>query len=234
MEIPNRNILEFRFSRELSRLTSQQRSRLSGYLGWPPDLNNVPDSFWQEVEEENSRVIGAWWGAVFLASAVLHGLDYDRAEYLSQLEAERRGLETARKVNATTQKRLDRLGDIWIEARQKDAIFKGEVNEALVKLLGPNRVANIAATETTVAQSAGGEVAMELTGKLSEYDTWYTAEDARVCVVCRLLHETKRSFWMSYFPEGPPAHGDCRCWIEYVNFDTPVQRFMQERRRRRR
>lgn len=37
------------------------------------------------------------------------------------------------------------------------------------------------------------------------------------CKICGPLHATKRSTWQERFPQGPPGHVNCRCYIEYVH-----------------
>lgn len=46
---------------------------------------------------------------------------------------------------------------------------------------------------------------------------WQTAEDERVCPVCGPLHDARDARWASKFPNGPPAHPRCRCWLIYEN-----------------
>lgn len=222
MEIPSRSAIEFKFARELSRLTTRQRNRLAKYLGFPPDLRNVPDSFWKEVEEENRGVIFGWWQSVFLASAIYHGLDAAQAEIAAQQAAERKAAEVAAGYVATTQKRLDNAADAWLEKIQNDNMRKGELLQDLVKILGPRRVETVVVDNVTNAQTAGGEFAAQEQGLISPDDLWLTwwrirPGDGAVCQICAPLHRTTRDFWSRYFPEGPSAHPECRCIIEYRN-----------------
>jgi hypothetical protein len=215
MELPKRNVLEFKFARQLSRLTSEQRIKLGSYLGYPPDLNNVPDSFWQEVEEENNNLIYNWWAATFLASALMHGLEYKRADQIAQETAAAQARIQAQLINSTTKKRLASLGDDWLENIRNDNMSRGAILQDLVPLFGSKRTENIVVTTITQAQSQGGETAVNETGRQSWEDKWFTVEDGRVCPICQPLHGTKREFWTRYFPSGPPAHNMCRCWIDY-------------------
>lgn len=89
-------------------------------------------------------------------------------------------------------------------------------DEIIDQAFGPSRVENIAVTETTGAASAAGEIAVDATVGRSEEDRWYTAEDQRVCPICAPLNGRTRSNWSRFFPDGPPAHPRCRCWIEYA------------------
>jgi len=89
-------------------------------------------------------------------------------------------------------------------------------DEIIDQAFGPNRVENIAVTETTGAASAAGEIAVDATVGRNEEDRWFTAEDQRVCPICAPLNGKTRSNWSRFFPDGPPAHPRCRCWIEYA------------------
>lgn len=45
---------------------------------------------------------------------------------------------------------------------------------------------------------------------------WITERDDRVCPICRPLHRRPARDWDTLFPQGPPAHPNCRCSLEYV------------------
>lgn len=45
---------------------------------------------------------------------------------------------------------------------------------------------------------------------------WITELDGKVCAICRPLHRKRFEAWADSFPEGPPAHPNCRCFLEYV------------------
>jgi len=90
------------------------------------------------------------------------------------------------------------------------------VEDAAATIFGPERAESVATTETTAAQSAGAESAASAAGVLSDRDIWWTEADGRVCRTCGPLHRTGRRVWSQKFPDGPPAHPNCRCWIEYA------------------
>lgn len=47
---------------------------------------------------------------------------------------------------------------------------------------------------------------------------WNTSEDDKVCPICRPLNQKPSEEWAEEFPEGPPAHPNCRCWLEYSDY----------------
>ena len=44
---------------------------------------------------------------------------------------------------------------------------------------------------------------------------WQTEEDGRVCPLCGPLNNKPAQDWIGQFPQGPPAHVNCRCWLIY-------------------
>ena len=44
---------------------------------------------------------------------------------------------------------------------------------------------------------------------------WITANDAAVCPICGPLHQREYADWAERFPDGPPAHPRCRCYLEW-------------------
>jgi hypothetical protein len=142
---------------------------------------------------------------LFVDSAMQHGggaTDSAEVQSAGVLFAEQRAGQVASQLLANTRERI--LGTDPAEA-----------TEVVVRALGPNRASDIAATETTVATSAGGERAVVLTVGTSVMDLWITEQDGKVCPICAPLHEAKRDVWERQFPMGPPGHPNCRCWISY-------------------
>lgn len=94
-------------------------------------------------------------------------------------------------------------------------------------ILSRGRAEVIAATETT-AQISAGELAARRAigaerggppGVTGHRDgliaRWVTERDARVCPICRPLDGVREEGWIDRFPSGPPAHPNCRCFLEY-------------------
>ncbi len=136
----------------------------------------------------------------------------DRAQSLAQGWGQSQSGRVARGYVQTAQQRL-----AGVEQRTSDQTTKTAFTSDLKKVLGPDRAAQVAVTETTIASTRGAEAGVEETVGFNEDDTWFTEKDKRVCPICRPLHGRKRSGWARFFPEGPPAHPGCRCWIHYAN-----------------
>lgn len=91
----------------------------------------------------------------------------------------------------------------------------------LASIFGVDRAASIGITETTGAVTAGERWVFawatdNVLGDDREVErTWHTEGDARVCEICRPLDGREEDYWRRLFPDGPPAHPRCRCWIDY-------------------
>lgn len=90
--------------------------------------------------------------------------------------------------------------------------------EALDRAFGLTRIEAIAPTEVTRAAASGQDETVgrheALTGRAVD-QLWHTEEDGKVCPICKPLNGTLKTVWGRYFLFGPPAHTNCRCWIDY-------------------
>ncbi|MFH1605124.1 MAG: phage minor head protein [Pseudomonadota bacterium] len=93
----------------------------------------------------------------------------------------------------------------------------GQVDD-IDAVFGQKRVEMIAATEITRAISAAEawvllfwtDAGFEVRERI-----WHTEQDGLVCPVCRPLNRTSETVWRATAPAGPPAHPNCRCWLDY-------------------
>ena len=175
----------------------------------PPDPSKVPASFWTESEAELQETIAAVLLLIWIASAEHHGWTDGMAA--GETFATTHAAEVAAGFTATTRDRLATASATW-----GPDVTHGTLQGDLVSILGPDRAATLAVTETTVAQTMGGSAAVDATVGLSEYDLWITAQDNLVCPVCGPLHGADRAEWSDQFPLGPPAHANCRCVLEFA------------------
>lgn len=210
MELANRDKIEASFAARFARLNSRLRHQLEDYLGTPPNFANVPESFWQEAQDEANRELAAVLLLIWGASAKHHGLDADLATTQATRYAEERAATFARDFAANTRKLT---ADLMADFQPGMPLQK-----SLVSILGPDRAARIAITETTKAQTAGGEAGIRQTVGLSGEDIWRTRRDTRVCKICDELDGQPRAVWQAQFPTGPgdDVHPQCRCFIRYA------------------
>ena len=143
-------------------------------------------------------------------------------------------------ITETTQDQVYPLIDEWLKS--------GEAMPKLIKRLEDvgypeHRAEMIAVTEVTRAVNAGNQAAWESTGYITAKQ-WTTAEDERVCPVCKGMHgkiaDIKADFKLDMSdvqgeddPLGkflakhggqitekhPPAHPRCRCSMRPVFYD---------------
>jgi hypothetical protein len=206
MELANRPEIEAKFAARMARLHGKFRNQLTDLLGNPPNPANVPESFWSEAEDEMRRDLAIVLLLIAGGSAAQHGLRLDSSLSAAQWAETRSQLVAPQWATNGRERLVSRL-------RVNPPLSAEEI---AADVFNPSRAQTIATTETTTATSAGGEIGVAETIGLSDLDQWFTAEDDRVCPICGPLHESIRDTWMAQFPDGPPAHPNCRCWIQYA------------------
>lgn len=242
-ELANRMDLEADFARRLSRLSSRQRKELIDLLGNPPDPAKVPESFWRKVEDERRAEMASILLLLFMAAGEQHvgvlspdlrPATADGLRDAGTAWANQRAADVTSQFVANSQKRLASLAGKWhgpdfqikrIFGDLKTASDREVLDDAL-DIFGPDRDANIAATETTQAQTAGTNGAR---GQIERFGMttsvlWVTEKDGRVCPICSPLHRRPMSEWEELLPVeligqivaqgGPPAHVNCRCYLQ--------------------
>ena len=219
-EISNRDELETMFGSKVLRLTRSQRNRLVVLLGSPPNVNNVPETFWMETSRSLYTEIALLLLLIGKRSALEHGATEFQAQLIATQYAEPRAREMvngwvdhSKTILQTASQRWQ--GEPSPTGEPAPLPTRSDAIEVSDTIFGPERVGRMASTETTAVQTAGAEAAVSLAGGTSPNDLWFTREDGKVCSTCRPLHETPRSFWSQYVPAGPPAHPDCRCYLLY-------------------
>lgn len=99
--------------------------------------------------------------------------------------------------------------------RAREAAEDGVVDWMVIteRLFGDVRAGLVGITEATQVLSVAAQVHAERLAKqgVETVTRWLTAEDERVCPICRPLDHQPQSRWKERFPDGPPAHPRCRC-----------------------
>ena len=112
-------------------------------------------------------------------------------------------------------------------------ILSGERLDALSAMLEPlfgaMRAERIAATEVTRIYADGNTAAWEASGVVGARK-WMTAQDDLVCPICGELDGEVRAMGEDFTQEipNPPAHVNCRCWIQPVVDEESVGRKLDE------
>ena len=216
-ELTNRDELEAQFAARVDKLSIKHRRELQRLLGTPPSLRNVPEEWWKKVEQEQEDEFTPILFLLFAASAAQHGLDFEQANEQALEYAVARARALAGEWVRNTKEGLRLKEGDWV-VRGKP-LTRHELRKELEPVFGKNRSDKLAITETTAAQTEGGEAGIGQTLGKQETDTWFTRRDGDVCERCEPLHGQPRSVWSEQFPSGPPAHPRCRCWIRYTSIE---------------
>ena len=227
---------EQRLTQVLTSLGSEWRARIEPYLGYPPDVSRVPPGLWADMEFAYRQKLSREAAAIYLLALGRMSDEtpegYTVAEPLAAQFAtqwtEKRAAITAQQFVTNTRERLVTLRrDLVIPKPGTTLPPAGDGGAALLDDLlgnafGESRATTMAVTETT-ATISGGEAGfrkayLDYSGHLL-LAIWTTEEDDRVCPVCSPLHEKPQTEWpveiLMLGTLGPPAHPNCRCWLEY-------------------
>lgn len=201
--------------KEAAKLLRAQMGQLLEILGDPPDITNVPMTFWEEQGVEMQAAMSRHFRDIYIESAeqILAaqpiGVDWGLINQEAITWAEGYSFELVQGINETSRRVLaDAVGAFFEEGQTI-----GDLRAALSQAFGPVRAEMIASTEVT-RSAVQGERAfiaeLERMGvRMQRF--WVTSQDERVCPICSPLHEVPFAEWSGQFPEGPPAHPRCRC-----------------------
>jgi len=216
-DIPNRTALESRFEKLLKRSFGKSRDRLLAAIGDPPDVANVPASLWdsieQDINDDTRRILSLIFllGSDGMVTQFSHEPDAEEMGKIAAKYAQGRSAVIAKSMVGTLR---DRVGT---------AAAGGTLNGSRLLDIITNQASNAAITETTAANSAGeggfSQIFKRDTGT-TIVAVWRTAADAKVCKICAPLNQTEEAVWSKTISDGPPAHGSCRCWLEWRTVKT--------------
>ena len=150
------------------------------------------------------------------------GVPVDREKYKTdaQVWAENHKITLKDELEATTLKDLQQMvADLVQDPRESVANVDEALRLRLFKTLGQYRTTMIAITEVARAKSGAiNQLYDDLTeddepGQESSVKRWATQIDEKVCSICGPFDDTLQKVWEGSYPEGPPAHPNCRCEI---------------------
>jgi SPP1 gp7 family putative phage head morphogenesis protein len=150
---------------------------------------------------------------------VLADVDAVNANALAFLEQYR--LRWLDDVLRTSQEQAVKVFEEWI----RSPLPLPALEEALEPIFGEARAERIAVTETTRIFAEGNQAAWEDTG-LVESSVWMTAQDDLVCPICSDLDGTHVG--IGDFDASPPAHPECRCYLQPVVSEDALARKLDE------
>lgn len=151
--------------------------------------------------------------AEFNRQAMMIGVSFDTAAInVAAAEwAKHYSYETVDGINETTKKLVSNAVQKYIET---PGMNNADLRRILETGFSPKSAETIAVTEVTRAYSAGTNIYQRmLKGEgVDMIRRWNTAHDDRVCPICAPLNRVLETEWADRFPNGPAAHGRCRCW----------------------
>jgi hypothetical protein len=229
MELPNRDEHEAAIATALATVAQRHRHEIAELMGNVPDMDHVPEGFWQRMEDETAEAIQDSLLDTFSASSHLHGWGHKKTEKKALREVRQGISDAALAAYGWATDRARAFARYWIDVTQAEheqasqtprAITSGEFNVLLDATFSPQRIETVAIDEVTRARHAGAETARDATVGLGGNDRWRTQRDDRVCHICEPNEGKRRDDWPAKFAEGPPCHPRCRCWIEYQDLET--------------
>lgn len=246
-ETPNRFERESEMARALGKMGARHKREFLALLGNPPDQRNVPENFWQRVQEETDAEILAVLLLIFMESAILHGLDEIQAAPLAREWAQTRASETAAGFVRHSQELFRRAETLTRETQaEARAEFPGQPGPAIERghemsleiyqrtagdVFGPERMGRVAQFETAMGMDRGGQAAIRVRQVVvtvfwrhSEIrPTGHAGAEKLPCPVCTPNLDKPEDEWTYNgrpYPEGPPMHPNCDCFREYIEDHT--------------
>lgn len=220
MDVLNRDEIERRLARVLSRDLRAEMGKLLDYLGDPPDLSKVPYEYWQNGWRNIQKDVEPILVDTFLSQAealmgtVTIGTDWAGVNMAAADWARNHSETILKELFNKTYEGVSKTVPQYFEQGWRYT----DLSKALEGYFSPIRAEMIAITETTRAAVEGERALVsELVNETGKemLPIWLTANDDRVCPVCGPRNEkpiTNGQF--------PPAHPRCRCG---VGWDWPKE-----------
>ena len=171
---------------------------------------------YEELEGALAAVLVPFFVSQFveeaLATSVSVGIAFDPAIINTHaLEwARSYSYELIKGLTETTRQVVSNAISAFIET---PGMTQADLAKLIEPAFGKVRATMIATTETTRAYSAATNEIQQLVNQtgLQMERVWHTRNDELVCEICGPLNETAEDVWSGEFPDGPPAHVNCRC-----------------------
>ena len=219
MDVLNRDELERRLARVLSKGLRTEMDKLLDLLGDPPDLSKVPYAYWQSGWKDIQRDVEPILVDTFISQAeslmnsVGIGSDWAHFNEIAADWGRAYSYNLVTGMEGTTRSALEKLLQKNVPGYFEEGLTSKELARRLEPQFGVVRSEMIAVTETTRAAVEGERAYVQELVKETGREMipiWLTANDDRVCVICGPKNEkpiTDGQF--------PPAHPRCRCGVAW-------------------
>jgi len=214
-DIPNRDELERQLARIMAKLLSAYGGRLLEALGDPPNITNLPPSFWENESQIMLAALRPFLENVYLEAAkrlmaaTPSAIDWALVNEAAVKWASSYAFDLITGINNTTMQALQSV----LSAYFQHPTTIGQLEARILELIAsPVRAEMIAVTEITRAASEGEQ---EIARALAEQGIvmipiWQTNNDDLVCELCGPKHGQEITDG-----EYPPEHPRCRCWVNH-------------------
>ena len=193
------------------------------------DINT--SAFWDELDadmwDEVALLViavimaGLESGITLLPSKAQPLINFD--EYNAKIieYARKYRFEWIRDITETARRQTIRIITDWLRSGSPLSVLA----DALTPLFGEARAKRIAVTEITRLYARGNQIAWEGTGFVGAVK-WMTSKDDLVCPICAPLDGT--IIGIGDIDAHPPAHVNCRCWIQPVLDESAFEKRLDE------
>lgn len=165
-------------------------------------------------------------------------LEPDISKIIADGYASERSRDFASAWVTTSRDRLQAASTEWAERMRQagtdgattdgqELITRREVRERTLEIFGPSRVESAVVTETTAAETGGGEAAAEADPRTlvavwrhgSNRPAGHSRAAVKPCPICSAIEGMTRDEWEAVHPEllGPPAHPHCDCFLDWID-----------------
>jgi hypothetical protein len=216
----------------LAKLDRRHRVRVQAAIEQYGRVQDIPESFWRELQFEVEQEQVAAIMLLILAADewTTDAMERQGVRGVGRGDPREAALSAAQQVQRTAAQTIDtlrnRLGRKIEDAKVSGPGEVGEltdegIEEALDDVFTDERRKTVATDQTTIAltkgQRAAGERGDGTSTEAGQQVTieliWQTENDNRVCPRCAPLDGQPEEVWGKVFPEGPgpEAHPNCRC-----------------------
>ena len=150
-----------------------------------------------------------------LQAAIETGVEFDPAAVNAEA-AEWARTYTFELVTGLTKTTRDVVSRAMQQYVETPGMTRGQLEELLQHGFNEYRASMIAVTETTRAYAQAFNQYQRMIKEEAGIEMeriWNTNADESVCPVCGPFNQKPESIWAGEFPNGPPAHVNCRCFL---------------------
>lgn len=224
MDVPNRSEKESGFAAALMTIFRDMRSMITADSAGA-DYQRFQERLQATLEDEIAAIyllmmmrLTQWAeSSPYVPEPISGGYSVPAANYAANRAAELSG-EIAARLEVEVNRIRRQFAEINVIAEQ--------LQTHLDSVLAEHRAQRIAVTEISRAASFAEAEAVqriERRAPVRVQQVWFTQDDELVCPVCGPLHMKGEVAWSYRFPDGPPAHPNCRCYKEQSLVPTAVR-----------